>query len=80
MLSKNELNVGDKLTAVSPCTMIRTAMDALTIGKEYEIMMFEEENNEDYVLIIDNQDNKHLYPVNELEKWFDASKFSSFTI
>ena len=80
MISKNELKVGDKLTAISPGTMISTAINALTIGKEYEIMMFEEEDNEDYVLVVDDQNDKHLYPINELEKWFDASKFSSFTI
>jgi hypothetical protein len=80
MLSKNELKVGDKLTATSPCKMYREEINALTIGKKYEIMMFEEEDNEDYILIIDDQNEKHLYPVNELEKWFDASKFSSFTI
>jgi len=80
MISKNELKVGDKLTAISPGTMISTAINALTIGKEYEIMIFEEDDDEDYVLIIDDQNDEHLYPVNELEKWFDASKFSSFTI
>jgi len=80
MISKNELKVGDKLTAISPGTMISTAINALTIGKEYEIMMFEEDDDEDYVLIIDDQNDEHLYPINELEKWFDASKFSSFTI
>jgi hypothetical protein len=80
MISKNELKVGDKLTAISPCKMYREEINALTIGKEYEIMMFEEEDNEDYVLVVDDQNDKHLYPINELEKWFSASKFSSFMI
>jgi hypothetical protein len=73
MISKNELKVGDKLTAISPGTMISTSIDALTIGKEYEIMMFEEDDDKDYVLIIDDQNDKHLYPIEELSKWFKTS-------
>ena len=73
MISKNELKVGDKLTAISPGTMISTAINALTIGKEYEIMIFEEDDDEDYVLIIDDQNDEHLYPIEELSKWFKTS-------
>jgi hypothetical protein len=72
MLSKNELNVGDKLIAVDVCTM-RTSLEySLTIGNEYEIIAFDREDNEDCILIIDDQGDEHLYPISELEKWFNV--------
>ena len=93
MISKKQLNVGDKLIAISPCTMNDTTIDALTVGKEYEIKSFELNEDENYdlipddefedydflncILIIDDQDNEHLYPINELEKWFKLKDTSS---
>jgi hypothetical protein len=71
-MNKNQLKVGDKLTAINPCTM-RTSLEySLTIGKEYEIIAFDREDNEDCILIIDDQGDEHLYPISELEKWFDV--------
>ena len=86
MISKNQLNVGDKLIAVDPCTMNGTTIDALTVGKEYEIKSFELDEDENYdlipddefddydfencILIIDDKNDEHLYTINDLEKWF----------
>jgi hypothetical protein len=72
MLNKNELKVGDKLIATDPCTMNGTTINALTVGKEYEIVSFEEEWEGECVLVINDQNDEHLYSIKELEKWFEV--------
>jgi hypothetical protein len=91
MISKNELKAGDKLIAINPCIMRTTKVEALTIGKEYEIIAIERDEDKDYISktldeyeeyeaeyyisIINDQGDEHLYPINELEDWFDIDKF-----
>jgi hypothetical protein len=90
MISKNELKAGDKLIAINPCTMINSGINALTVGKEYEILAIERDEDKDYIskildeyeeyeaeysiLILNDQEEEHLYPINELKDWFDIDK------
>jgi hypothetical protein len=90
MISKNELKAGDKLIAINPCTMRNSGINALTVGKEYEILAIERDEDKDYIskildeyeeyeaeysiLILNDQEEEHLYPINELENWFDIDK------
>jgi hypothetical protein len=85
-MTKEQLKVGDKLTATNPCLMRTTKVEALTIGKEYEILAIEldedkgyisrilnEEYEEEYsILIIDDQGEEHLFPIEDLETYFDV--------
>jgi hypothetical protein len=90
MISKNELKAGDKLIAINPCTMRNSGINALTVGKEYEILAIERDEDKDYIskildeyeeyeaeysiLILNDQEEEHLYPINELKDWFDIDK------
>ena len=76
-MNKNQLKVGDKLIAINLCTMRTSLEHSLTIGKEYEIIAFDREDNEDCILIIDDQDDEHLYPISELDIWFRLANSSS---
>jgi hypothetical protein len=69
-----KLNVGDKLIATNPCKMLRSLEDTLTIGKEYEILSFEGMDNFTCIVIMDDKNDEHLFPVNELKDYFDVSK------
>jgi hypothetical protein len=96
MISKNELKAGDKLIAINPCTMINSGINALTVGKEYEIIAIERDEDKDYIskildeyeeyeaeysiLIINDHGDEHLYPINELEDWFDIDKFFQYMV
>ena len=85
-MTKEKLQVGDKLTATNPCLMRTTKVETLTIGKEYEILAIEldedkgyisrilnEEYEEEYsILIIDDHQEEHLFPIEDLETYFDV--------
>ncbi len=87
-MTKEKLQVGDKLTAINPCLMITTKVEALTIGKEYEILAIERYESKDYiskipskyeeyeaeydVLIINDQGEEHLFPIEDLETYFNV--------
>jgi hypothetical protein len=87
-MTKEQLKVGDKLTAINPCLMITTKVEALTIGKDYEILAIERYEDKDYiskipskyeeyeaeydVLIKNDQGDEHLFPIEDLETYFDV--------
>jgi hypothetical protein len=87
-MTKEQLKAGDKLTATNPCLMRTTKVEALTIGKDYEILAIERDEDKDYiskildeyeeyeaeydVLIIDDQGEEHLFPIEDLETYFNV--------
>ena len=68
------LKIGKKLEAINPCVMRSTGEEALIVGKEYEIIdiTIGEENTE-CIVIIDEQNDEHEFPIEELSKWFKTS-------
>jgi hypothetical protein len=74
-----KLNVGDKFIAIDPCKMIRTGETSLTVGKEYEVIDFDYEEDGDCIVIIDDSNEEHLFSVIDLHKWFDVSELPLYT-
>jgi hypothetical protein len=68
------LEIGKKLEAIDPCVMRSTGEETLIVGKEYEIidLTIGEENNE-CIVIIDEENDEHEFPIEELSKWFNTS-------
>jgi len=85
-MTKEQLKAGDKVTAINPCLMRTTKVETLTIGKDYEILAIELDEDKDYIsrilneeyeeeysiLIIDDQGEEHLFPIEDLETYFDV--------
>jgi hypothetical protein len=85
-MTKEQLQAGDKVKAINPCLMRTTKVETLTIGKEYEILAIELDEDKDYIsrilneeyeeeysiLIIDDQGEEHLFPIEDLETYFDV--------
>ena len=68
------LKIGKKLEAINPCIMGSTDEETLIVGKEYEIIdLTIGEEDDECIVIIDEQNEEHLFPVNELSKWFNSS-------
>jgi hypothetical protein len=68
------LEIGKKLKAIDPCKMYREEINALTVGKEYEIIDTSiDDEDGDCIIIIDDQKERHHFPIEELSKWFDSS-------
>ena len=87
-MTKEQLQAGDKVKAINPCLMRTTKVEALTIGKDYEILAIERYESKDYiskipskyeeyeaeydVLIKNDQGDEHLFPIEDLETYFDV--------
>lgn len=68
------LEIGKKLEAIDPCVMRSTGEEALIVGKEYEIIdLTISEDDDESIVIIDEQNEEHLFPIEELSKWFNSS-------
>ena len=68
------LKIGKKLEAINPCKMFQWEEESLIVGKEYEIIdLTIGEEDDECIVIIDEQNEEHLFPVNELSKWFKTS-------
>ena len=68
------IKIGKKLEATNPCVMIRTGEESLIVGKEYEIIdLTIDDNDNDCIVIIDEENEEHLFPIEELSKWFKTS-------
>ena len=68
------LKIGKKLEAINPCKMYTTGEESLIVGKEYEIIdLTIGEEGDECIVIIDKQNTEHLFPINELSKWFKTS-------
>ena len=63
-----DLQVGDKIVAISPCIMNDDGEAALVVGQEYTIERFEEDNGDDFLVITS------VYP----NHYFDLKKFKDF--
>jgi hypothetical protein len=87
-MEKEKLKPGNKITAINPCIMRTTKVNALTIGKEYEILAIERDEDKDYIskildeyeeyeaeysiLILNDQEEEHLFPIKDLEDYFNV--------
>jgi hypothetical protein len=72
-MNKSNLQIGSELVAINKCTMNRTFENSLVIGKKYPIVEFtEDEDNpiELAVVIIDEQNENHLFSIADLENYF----------
>jgi len=68
------IKIGKKLEATNPCVMIHTGEESLIVGKEYEIIdLTIDDNDNDCIVIIDEENEEHLFPIEELSKWFKTS-------
>jgi hypothetical protein len=68
------IKIGKKLEAINPCTMRSTGEESLIVGKEYEIIdLTIDDNDNDCIVIIDEENEEHLFPIEELSKWFKTS-------
>ena len=68
------LEIGKKLEAIDPCVMRSTGIESLIVGKEYEIIdLTIDDNDNDCIVIIDEENEEHLFPIEELSKWFKTS-------
>jgi hypothetical protein len=68
------IKIGKKLEATNPCTMRSTGEESLIVGKEYEIIdLTIDDNDNDCIVIIDEENEEHLFPIEELSKWFKTS-------
>lgn len=68
------LEIGKKLEAIDPCVMRSTGIKSLIVGKEYEIIDFTiGEEDDDCIVVIDEENEEHLFPIEELSKWFKTS-------
>ena len=68
------LEIRKKLEAIDPCVMRSTGMESLIVGKEYEIIdLTIDDNDNDCIVIIDEENEEHLFPIEELSKWFKTS-------
>ena len=87
-MTKDQIKIGEKVTAINPCIMRTTKVQTLTVGKEYEILDIERDEDKDYIsrvldeyeeyeaeysiLIIDDTGEEHLFPIDDLETYFDV--------
>jgi hypothetical protein len=72
------IKIGKKLEATDPCVMIRTGEESLIVGKEYEIIDTSiDDEDGDCIIIIDEQKERHYFPIEELSKWFKWFKTSN---
>lgn len=64
------------LEAIDRCKMKTTQVYTLTIGKEYEIKdrYFDETEDEDVILIIDDEEDEHEFPISDINKYFKIKK------
>lgn len=72
-MNQKNLEIGIELEAISECVMKTTGDKALIIGKKYPIIAFtEDEDNADEmaVVIIDEQQEEHLFGITKLENYF----------
>lgn len=72
-MEKSKLQIGSELVAINECVMRTTKVPALKIGKKYPIVDFtddEDDPTEVAVVIMDEKNEEHLYPINELEDYF----------
>lgn len=54
--------------------MRSTGIESLIVGKEYEIIdLTIDDNDNDCIVIIDEENEEHLFPIEELSKWFKTS-------
>ena len=68
------LEIRKKLEAIDPCVMRSTGIESLIVGKEYEIIdLTIDDNDNDCIVIIDEENEEHLFPIEELSKWFKTS-------
>ena len=67
------LEIGKKLEAINPCVMKRDGIESLIVGKEYEIIDLIVDDEDDCIVIIDEQKDRHYFPIEELSKWFKTS-------
>ena len=68
------LEIRKKLEAIDPCVMRSTGIESLIVGKEYEIIdLTIDDNDNDSIVIIDEENEEHLFPIEELSKWFKTS-------
>ena len=68
------LKIGKKLKAIDPCVMRSTGEDSLVVGDEYEIIdLTISEDGDESIVIMDKENEEHLFPIEELSKWFNSS-------
>lgn len=65
------ITIGKKLKAINNCTMANTNEEALTIGKQYEVINILESEGETCIVIIDEQNEEHDFPISEITTWFN---------
>lgn len=61
---------GDKLTASSECKMDEDGRPTLTIGKEYTIEDFDDED----FMVIDDEEDFHWFPIKEINLYFNINQ------
>jgi hypothetical protein len=64
------MKVGDIMIAVQVCYMRSTRSNALTIGKEYEILKIDD----DEYMIIDDNEEEHWYDV-EIDEYLTFGRY-----
>ena len=68
------LEIGKKLEAIDPCVMRSTGKDSLVVGDKYEIIdLTISEDDDESIVIMDKENEEHLFPIEELSKWFKTS-------
>ena len=64
--------VGNTLKAINSCVMLRNGEESLKVGKVYEIIQIAENEGEDCVVVIDEQNEEHYFPISEIKTWFET--------
>ena len=65
------IKIVKKLEASDPCVMRSTGEESLIVGKEYEIIdLTVSEDDDECIVIMDKKNEEHLFPIEELSKWF----------
>jgi|LauGreDrversion4_2_1035121.scaffolds.fasta_scaffold1214497_2 hypothetical protein len=65
------MTIGKKLKAINTCKMNSTQEESLIIGKEYEVINILDSEGETCVVIIDEQNEEHDFPIAEIRNWFN---------
>jgi hypothetical protein len=76
MIERKDLEIGTNLYAIQKCVMHITREQALTIGKAYPIIGFEpvDANGKEAIIIIDDQEDEHLFDIYDLHEFFTLTK------
>jgi hypothetical protein len=66
--------IGDILICRNVCVMQYTNQKTTTVGKEYQIVDIGENDDGTHLIIIDDYNEEHLFPIDEFHPWFYDKK------